>query len=554
MKKKLSCLVYCLFLMPITFELQAQKKNVLFTDITKKAGITFKYTFGDNSYKNIIESSGSGITVFDYNNDGFMDLYLMNGTYLEGISDPSGKIYKNSHNELYKNNGNGTFTEVSKAAGVGGHQWSMAAGPIDLDNDGFQDLYVLNYGPNVFYHNNGNGTFKDITASLGLSGPDKLNGFTKWSIGVSFWDYNNDGRLDAMVGNFLAFDPAYISPGTSDMMPSPTEYNGQESMLYEQQPDGKFTDVTKKNNLSYPDSKCMGLTVFDYDNDGDPDIFQANDHQLNFLFRNDNGVYKEVAIESGVAANSEGKGTGSMHASIGDIDGDGLIDILVADLDYGALYKNMGNGLFVDITEQSGVAAAMAGKSSWGAQFFDYDNDGDLDIVAANGTAEELINQYPLLLENDGKGNFKNVGKEHGAYFSTKRSGRSLAVWDFDNDGNMDIIISHLDKGGAPVLLRNNGGTGNHWLGLTLKGKDGQASAIGAKVTVTAGSKKRVMVNQWATSYLANNDPRLHFGLGQEKQIDQLEINWSDGKKEVYNKIDTDRYIIIQEGTGVVTK
>jgi len=544
----------CLFtLILINFESAAQKNNVTFTDITKKAGITFKYTFGDNSYKNIIESSGSGVTIFDYNNDGLMDLYLMNGTYLEGISDPSGKIYKDSHNELYKNNGNGTFTEVSKAAGVGGHQWSMAAGPIDLDNDGFQDLYVLNYGPNIFYHNNGNGTFKDITATLGLSGPDKLNGFTKWSIGVSFWDYNNDGRLDAMVGNFLAFDPAYVSPGTPDIMPSPTEYNGQESMLYEQQPDGKFTDVTKKNNLSYPDSKCMGLTVFDYDNDGDLDIFQANDHQFNFLFRNDNGTYKEVAVESGVAANSQGKGTGSMHASLGDIDGDGLIDILVSDLDYGALYKNMGNGLFVDITEQSGVAAAMAGKSSWGAQFFDYDNDGDIDIVAANGTAEELINQYPLLLENDGKGNFKNVGKEHGAYFSTKRSGRSLAVWDFDNDGNMDIIISHLDKGGAPVLLRNNGGTGNHWLGLTLKGKDGQASAIGAKVTVTTGSKKRVMVNQWATSYLANNDPRMHFGLGKEKQIDLLEITWSDGKKEVYNKIDTDRYITIMEGTGVIS-
>ena len=544
----------CLFtLILINFESAAQKNNVTFTDITKKAGITFKYTFGDNSYKNIIESSGSGVTIFDYNNDGLMDLYLMNGTYLEGISDPSGKIYKDSHNELYKNNGNGTFTEVSKAAGVGGHQWSMAAGPIDLDNDGFQDLYVLNYGPNIFYHNNGNGTFKDITATLGLSGPDKLNGFTKWSIGVSFWDYNNDGRLDAMVGNFLAFDPAYVSPGTPDIMPSPTEYNGQESMLYEQQPDGKFTDVTKKNNLSYPDSKCMGLTVFDYDNDGDLDIFQANDHQFNFLFRNDNGTYKEVAVESGVAANSQGKGTGSMHASLGDIDGDGLIDILVSDLDYGALYKNIGNGLFVDITEQSGVAAAMAGKSSWGAQFFDYDNDGDIDIVAANGTAEELINQYPLLLENDGKGNFKNVGKEHGAYFSTKRSGRSLAVWDFDNDGNMDIIISHLDKGGAPVLLRNNGGTGNHWLGLTLKGKDGQASAIGAKVTVTTGSKKRVMVNQWATSYLANNDPRMHFGLGKEKQIDLLEITWSDGKKEVYNKIDTDRYITIKEGTGVVS-
>lgn len=554
MSKKLPVFLHYLFLIFLTIESSAQKKNVTFTDITSKAGITFKYTFGDNSYKNILESSGSGITVFDYNNDGFMDLFLMNGTYLEGISDPEGKVNKNSHNELYKNNGNGTFTEVSKAAGLDGHFWSMAAGAIDLDNDGYQDLYLLNYGQNVFYHNNGNGTFSDITASLGLGGPEKLNGFTKWSIGVAFWDYNLDGRLDAMVGNFLAFDPAYVSPGSPNMMPSPIEYNGQESMLYEQQPDGKFVDVTRKNKLYYPDSKCMGLTVFDYDDDGDLDIFQANDHQLNFLFRNDKGVYKEVGVESGVAANSQGKGTGSMHGSIGDIDGDGLIDLLVTDLDYGALYKNTGNGLFVDITEQSGVAAAMAGKNSWGAQLFDYDNDGDLDIVAANGTAEELILQYPLLLENDGKGHFSNVGKEHGAYFSTKRSGRSLAVWDFDNDGNLDIIVSHLDKPGTATLLRNNGGNNNHWLGLTLKGKDGPASAIGAKVTLTAGGKKRVMVNQWATSYLSNNDPRIHFGLGQQKKIDLLEINWSNGKKEVYNKIDSDRYITIVEGTGIVSK
>jgi hypothetical protein len=553
MKMKFTGFLCLLLLIFIPFESSAQKNNVTFTDITKKAGITFKYTYGDNTYKNILESSGSGITIFDYNNDGFMDLYLMNGTYLEGISDPEGKIYKNSHNELYRNNGDGTFTEVSEIAGVGGHQWSMAAGAIDLDNDGYQDLYVLNYGPNIFYHNNGNGTFSDITSSLGLSGPDTLNGFTKWSIGVSFWDYNNDGRLDAMVGNFLAFDPAYVSPSTPNMMPSPTEYHGQASMLYEQQANGKFIDVTRKNHLYYPDSKCMGLTVFDYNDDGNLDIFQANDHQLNFLFRNDNGVYKEVGVESGVAANSHGEGTGSMHASIGDIDGDGLIDILVSDLDYGALYKNMGNGLFVDITEESGVAAAMAGKGSWGAQLFDYDNDGDLDIVAANGTAEELILQYPLLLENDGKGHFKNVGKDHGAYFSTKRSGRALAVWDFDNDGDLDIIISHLDKNGTPALLRNDGGNRNHWLGLTLKGKNGPASAIGAKVTLTAGGKKQVMVNQWATSYLSNNDPRVHFGLGQQKKIDLLEIRWSDGKKEIYNKIESDRYITIKEGTGIVT-
>jgi hypothetical protein len=552
-KKHTMTLTFLFYLLTMIFPcISSAQKKVIFTDITKKAGIHFNLNFGDKSYKNIMESSGSGITIFDYNNDGLMDLYLMNGTYLEGISDPEGKIYKNSHNELYKNNGDGTFTEVSKIAGVGGHQWSMAAGAIDLDNDGYKDLYVLNYGPNVFYHNNGNGTFKDITSSLGLAGPDTLNGFTKWSIGVSFWDYNHDGRIDAMVGNFMAFDPEYVSPSTPNMMPSPAEYKGQASMLYEQQPDGKFIDVTRKNNLYYPNSKCMGLTVFDYDDDGKIDIFQANDHQLNFLFRNENGTYKEVGVKSGVAANSHGVGTGSMHASIGDIDGDGLIDILVSDLDYGALYHNEGNGIFVDITEESGVAAAMEGKGSWGAQLFDYDNDGDLDIVVANGTAEELIPQYPLLLENDGKGHFKNVGMEHGSYFKTKRSGRSLAVWDFDNDGNMDIIISHLDKNGTPVLLRNNGGNGNHWLGLTLAGKGG--SEISAKVTVTAGAKKQVLVNQFATSYLANNDPRLHFGLGQTKEINLLEISWSDGKKEVYKNIDSDRYITIIEGKGIVKK
>jgi hypothetical protein len=295
----------------------------------------------------------------------------------------------------------------------------------------------------------------------------------------------------------------------------------------------------------------MGLTVFDYDNDGDIDIFQANDHHLNYLFRNDNGQYREVAVESGVAANSHGVGTGSMHGSVGDINGDGLIDILVSDLDYGALYLNAGNGIFTDVTLKSGIATAMEGKDSWGAQFFDFDNDGDQDIIAANGTAEEFILQYPLLLENDGTGIFRNTGMERGSYFTEKRSGRSLAVWDFDNDGDMDVIISHLDKNGVPSLLRNDGDNGNHWLGLTLKAINGEASAAGARVTVTSGSKKQVVVNQWGTTYLANNDPRMHIGLGNEKKIDVLEITWPDGKKETYNNIAVDRYITIKEGKGI---
>ena len=534
--------------------LTAQKNKVTFTDITTKSGIDFKYTFGDYSYENILESSGSGITVFDYNNDGLMDLYMMNGTYLEGVSDSEGKIFENSSNKLYKNNGNGTFKDVSKMAGVDDKNWSMAAGAIDLDNDGYQDLYLLNYGPNIFYHNNGDGTFKDITASLGLTGPATLNGFTKWSIGVAFWDYNLDSRLDLMVGNFLAFDPKYVSTQTPGMMPHPSEYKGQLSMLYEQLPNGRFKEVTQEKELYFPDSKCMGLTVFDFDDDGDLDIFQANDHQMNFLFRNDNGKYKEVGIASGVAVNSKGLKTGSMHGTIGDVDGDGLLDILVADLKYGALYKNLGNGLFKDITLSSGIALPMEGKGSWGTSLFDYDNDGDLDIIAANGTAEELILQYPLLLENDGSGRFKDVGKDHGSYFSSKRSGRGLAVWDFDNDGDLDITISHVDLKATPVLLRNDGGNDNHWLGLTLKGEKGLASAIGAKITITAGGKRQVLVNQWATGYLSNNDPRLHIGLGQQHIVNRLEIQWLDGNREIFKNIDSDQYLTIVKGKGIVTK
>ncbi len=523
-----------------------------FTDITKQAGIDFRYTFGDHTYENILESSGSGITIIDYNNDGLYDLYMLNGTYIEGISDPEGKIFKNTPNRLYKNNGNGTFTDVTAVAGVDDRHWSMAAGAVDYDNDGNEDIYLLNYGPNVFYRNNGNGTFSDITDQLGLSGPEKLNGYTKWSVGVAFWDYNSDGRLDAMVGNFLAFDPKYVSPATPGMMPHPSEYKGQASMLYEQQHNGKFIDVTRKHGFYYPDSKCMGLTVFDYDDDGDLDLFQGNDHQLNFLFRNDNGTFKEVGIASGVAANSQGIPTGSMHGSIGDIDGDGLIDLLVVDLRYGALYRNIGNGLFQDITEKSGISVPFAGKGQWGAALFDYDNDGDLDIIAANGTAEELILQYPLLLENNGKGHFKDVGKEKCAYFSEKRSGRCMAVWDYDNDGDMDIIISHIDLKATATLLRNDRGNKNNWLSMTLRGKNGPASAISAKVTVEYGGKKQVLINQMATSYLSWHDPRLHIGLGQYKKVDRLEILWSDGIKEIYRDVSSNRHITIIQGTGII--
>lgn len=528
-----------------------QKKTV-FTNVAPQAGIDFRYTFGDRHYENILESSGSGVTIFDYNNDNLMDVYLLNGTYLPGISDKQGEVYRDSRDKLYRNNGDGTFSDVSKSSGLDDPCWSMAASAVDYDNDGDQDILLLNYGPNRFFRNNGNGTFADITAKLGLEGPEKLNGFVKWSIGASFWDYNRDGRLDVMVGNFLAFDPAYVSVSTPGMMPHPSEYAGQASMLYEQQANGSFADVTRKNNLYYPDSKCMGLTVFDYDSDGHLDIFQANDHQLNFMFRWEGNSYREAGIEIGVAGNSLGKPTGSMHGTIGDVDGDGLIDILVVDLEYGALYRNLGSGLFEDITETSGLARYLTGKGSWSAALFDFDNDGDLDVFSANGTAEELVLQYPLLLENNGRGSFTNSGPERGPYFNTKRSGRGAAIWDYDNDGDLDIIVSHVDLQAEAVLLRNDGGNSGNWLGIMLEGRNNIIPAIGAVVTARCGGRRQVFVNQWATSYLSSHDPRMHIGLGEAQRIDQLEVQWNDGTRDILRNIPVNRYIRIKQGSGIV--
>ncbi len=522
---------------------------VQLTDVTESAGIHFRYTFGDSTYENILESSGSGVTVFDYDGDGDLDLYMLNGTYLDGVSDPRGDVFADTPNELYRNNSDGTFTEVAAQAGIDDRHWSMAAGALDYDGDGDVDVYLLNYGPNVFYLNNGDGTFTDVADSLGLTGPDTLNGFTKWSVGVAFWDYNHDGLVDLMVGNFLAFDPDYVSPTTPGMMPHPSEYLGQASMFYRQERDGSFIEVTEELGLFYPESKCMGLTVFDFDSDGDLDLFQGNDHQMNFLFRNDGGgTFVNVAEGAGVAANDQGLPTGSMHGSIGDIDGDGLIDLLVTDLRHGALYRNRGSGTFEDVTERSGVAAAFRGRGEWAATLFDFDNDGDIDIFSANGTAEELILQYPLLLENDGTGRFRDVGQDLGDYFGTMRSGRAAAVWDYDDDGDLDIIVSHVDLEATAALLRNDGGNHHHWLGLTLVARGGPALSIGAKVSVTTASRVQVKINQWATSYLSYNDPRLHFGLGRADTVERLEIHWPDGEIQVLREVSVNQYLTVTQG------
>ncbi len=529
----------------------SQADGPVFNDVTNTSGINFQYTFGDLTYENIMESSGAGISILDYDMDGNYDIYLLNGTYLEGISHPDGRQFSKASNQLYKNNGDGTFTDVTSQSGLKNTQWSMAAGIYDFDADGDPDIYLANYGQNVFYLNNGNGTFTDITDRVGLAGPDTLNGFTKWSVSVAFLDFNQDNLTDIFLGNFLAFDPGIRSSPDPSLMPHPGDYRGQASLLYQQMPDGSFTDVTEKLGLLYPDSKCMGLTVFDADENGTLDIFQSNDHQPNFLFKNTSSGFQEIGIPIGVAVNSNGDGTGSMHGTIGDINGDGFQDILVTDLKYGSLYLNSRNGVYKDVIHTSGVATYMKGKGGWAASLSDFDNDGDLDLFSANGTAEELITQHPLLLENTGRGKFINNPVKWGNYFEQKYSGRGAAVIDYDNDGDLDIIVSHVQPGSKARLLRNNTNGKNHWIGLALAAPENGTFLIGTKILLVAGDLRLSRVYQPSTGYLSYSDPRIHFGLGSRSKIDKIVIQWPDGTMDSYENIAIDRYLSVVKGKGI---
>jgi hypothetical protein len=519
-----------------------------FEDVAAKAGIAFRYTFGDLTYDNILESSGSGVAVFDYDGDGKMDILFLNGRYLEGVSDPSGRPFANARNALYRNNGDGTFTDVTEKAGVGGSHWAMAATIADLDGDGLEDIFLSNYGPNTFLHNNGDGTYSDFTEKAGLAGPATLNGFVKWSVGAAAFDADGDGTLALYVANFLAFDPAYRSPGSPNRMPAPAEYRGQASILYKRGPDGRWADVTEKAGLHFPESKAMGLTVWDCDGDGRLDVFQANDHQPNFLFRNlGRGVFEDIAAAAGVAVNLDGVGTGHMHAALGDVDGDGLLDVFVTDLSYQSLYRAIGPGRFEDVTEKSGVRRLMDGAESWGGGLYDLDNDGAVDIFAANGGADTLVLKKPTLLVNDGAGHFRDASAGAGDYFRGKRSGRGVAFGDFDDDGRIDIVVSHVDLKGTPALLRNVTANGNHWLGVALKPTRSPSEPAGALVRATAGGKTQVRVYQRAQSYLSQNDPRLHFGLGKSAKVDTLEIRWPGGAVQTLRDVPADRYVTVTE-------
>ncbi|NIM13181.1 MAG: hypothetical protein GTO45_13775 [Candidatus Aminicenantes bacterium] len=521
-------------------ESEKQQLPVL-VDITEKAGITFIHSIGDHELSNIVESTGAGTAFFDYDGDGDLDIYFVNGSYLKEINHPRGrKLAGKLRNVLYRNNGNGTFTDVTSHAGVGDRGYGMGCISADYDNDGDADLFITNYGPNVLFRNNGDGTFSDVTQEAGVGG--KL-----FSTGCTFLDYDGDGYLDLYVGNYLLYDPDYKHYFAAEAFPGPLSYQGQPDILYRNRGNGTFEDVTGKAGVFKPQGRAMGVASCDLDNNGTMDIFVANDAMENYFFRNNgNGTFSEIALLSGTGFGQNGEATSAMGPEFGDFDLDGHMDILVPDMAYSCLYRSTGKGLFVEMSAQSGIAVACGQYTSWSGNFFDYDNDGLLDIFISNGDSHHLEPEEDLLFRNVNGKQFRDVSAQTGKDFQVKFVGRGSAAGDFDNDGDLDILILNLNA--RARLMRNDGGNRNHWLMIRLIGKQSNRDAIGSRVRLTSGGKTQTRNVISSSGYLSQSDYRLHFGLGKNKKAEKIEIRWPNGKVQVLKNIDANQVLTITQG------
>ncbi len=509
-------------------------------DITEAAGISWRHSIGDDSLSNIVESTGAGCAFLDYDGDGDLDLYLVNGRFHPELSHARGRrLAGRLTNALYRNNGDGTFTDVTKAAGVGDRGYGMAAVAADYDNDGDTDLFVTNYGRDTLFRNDGDGTFSDVTDAAGV-------GDTRWTVGATFFDYDRDGRLDLFVGGYLLFDPDYRYYYAADAFPGPLSYPGQRDTLYRNLGDGTFEDVTKAAGLGSPDGRAMGIAACDIDNDGDEDLYVANDGMENYLYRNrGDGSFENVALDTGTAFGQNGEATSAMGPEFGDFDADGLIDIFVPDMGYGCLYRNTGKGWFEEKSARLGVAAVLGQYTSWSGNFLDIDNDGWLDIFVVNGDAHHLEPEEDTLLLNRGGAAFEDVSARTGSALRLKFVGRGSASGDFDNDGDLDLLVLNVND--RPRLLRNDLANSNHWLELRLIGTASNRDAVGARVRLTAGGRTQIRDVRTSSGYLSQSDPRLHFGLGPHAVVDRIEISWPSGTVQNLRKIAADRLLNITE-------
>jgi hypothetical protein len=518
------------------------------------SGITWVHTNGKSAERYLPETTGAGCAFLDYDNDGWMDIYLVNSGKCD-FYDPNPPL----RNALFRNNRDGTFTDVTEKARVaaGGFGQGVAVG--DYDGDGFPDLYVTQYGRSILYHNNGDGTFTDVTERAGVAAPG-------WSSSAVWFDYDNDGRLDLFVCQFVEFSKSLnksCGPGEEGKHGYciPRLYQPMPSWLFHNNGDGTFTDVSKASGIRKYLGKAWGVVATDVNNDGRLDLFVANDTVANFLFMNrGQGRFEEIATQAGVAYSADGRARSGMGVDSADFNEDGWMDLFVANIDREmfSIYQNNHDETFDDQAGPTGIGNATRLMSGWGLKFFDYDNDGNLDLFLANGNPDDLIEslhsqvkyQEPLMLfHNTGK-SFQNVSPQSGPVFAKPLSARGMAIGDFDNDGAVDVLVSVNDA--APVLLRNKIGNQNHWLGIRLAGKKSNPDAIGARVIYQAGDLKRSRTKVGGGSYLSSHDPRIVLGIGKRTKIDWLEIKWPQpgGSIERFTELPIDRYITIVEGQG----
>jgi len=518
----------------------------------ERSGIRWRHANGKSFEKYLPESTGAGCAFLDYDNDGWMDIYLVNSGACDFWTPE-----KPPRNALYRNNRDGTFTDVTERADVPGNAYGMGVAVGDYDGDGWPDLYVTQYPHSILYHNNGDGTFSDVTAKAGLSAPG-------WGTSAVWFDYDNDGRLDLFVCHFVEFSkelnkPCGVHEDGRRHYCIPKVYSPKASWLFHNNGDGTFTDVSRDSGIAGHLGKAWGVVATDVNNDGLMDLWVANDTVANFLFINrGNGKFDEIATAAGVAYSADGKARSGMGVDSADFDQDGWMDLFVSNLDRElfALYKNNHDETFDDLALPSGIGKATRFMSGWGLKFFDYDNDGDLDLFLANGNPDDLISslhgevtyEEPLMLfHNTGK-SFQDVSGQSGPVFATNMSYRGLALGDFNNDGAVDVLISVND--GAPVLLRNNAARQNHWLGIRLVGKKSNPDAIGARVTYQSGDLRRSRMKVGGGSYLSSHDPRMVLGLGKRTAIEFLDVQWPQPGRgtQRFSDLPIDRYITIVEG------
>jgi hypothetical protein len=512
-----------------------------FTEKTGSAGITFSRSFGDHDLSNIVEGTGSGVCVFDYDGDGRLDLYFPNGRWEQTVSDNRGRdLIGKLSNALYRNHGDWKFTDVTVEAGVPGKGFGFGCSAADYDADGDLDLYVLSYGPNELYQNNGDGTFTDVSERSGLDDP-------RWSLNAPWFDYDGDGDLDVFVSNYLEYDEGkFRSYYAAAGYPGPLSYKGLPCILYRNDGDGTFTDVTREAGMWHPGGRAMSSVATDLNNDGLLDVYVANDSMENYYHESKgDGRFEEQSLFLGLALGQHGQGVSSMGPAVADVNADGNLDILIPDMDYGSLLAKDGD-YYVDLIDRSGLAVIFGQYTGWGAVLFDYDNDTHPDIFLANGNAHHEYTEDPVLARNDGKGRFTDVSRGSGEFFDGKWVGRGASWGDFDDDGNVDLVV--VDTSGPPHLLRNEGGTGNHWIKVDARLSGGKRTALGARVTVVAGERTQLQDVIPVNGYLSQGDPRVHFGLGAADEAERVEIRWPDGSTETLTQVPADQILTVVQG------